>query len=107
MTDEFINWAEARTPGYLAGRMLVAIDRSKDKLAAFAIPILAFTPDLADETEDIVRREFDKAKEERPQLAVQVVPTPYDKHYAALVYVHEHEWVGGYCVNGCPDKAPF
>jgi hypothetical protein len=105
MTDELIDWEDARTPGHLAARMLAAIDRSNDRLAVFAIPILAFTPDLADETEDIVRREFNRAKQDRPHLAVQLVPAAHEA-FACLLYVHEHEFVGGHCIRGCRHREP-
>ena len=50
-------------------------------------------------------RVFDIAKEERPDLAVKILPAAYKGDHAGVtalaVVIHEHEWVGGMCVRGC------
>jgi len=95
----------ARDPGELAAMMLAPVDRSPDRLAILEVP-----PDLvrtnaeADANEAIVRREFNRAKQERPGLVVLIESGGEDFPNAALIVaVHEHKWVGGRCVNGWPD----
>jgi hypothetical protein len=104
--DTFLDWRRARdNHGELAAMMLRLVDRSPDRLAILEVPHeLVRTDAEADANEAIVRREFDRAKAERPGLVVAIKPGNEDFPNAALlVAVHEHEWVGGRCANGCPD----
>jgi hypothetical protein len=50
---------------------------------------------------------YDIAKAERRDLSVKLLHS-IDLHNGQprdriAVAVHEHQWVGGKCVNGCPD----
>jgi hypothetical protein len=57
-----------------------------------------------DAEEAVFIREHNRAKAERPNPSVALKPDD-EKHpdAALLVAVHEHRWVGGHCVHGCPD----
>lgn len=91
-------------PVALADQMLALLDESLDRLAIFALPIdNTSTTDRVEEWEDRIRAAYDVAKRRRPELAVRW-------HYRRLgsasspqmvVELHEHEWIGGVCVNNC------
>jgi hypothetical protein len=88
--------------------MLAVVDSSPDKLAVFPMPVGADDSDEEiDSVEDIVRRAYDIAKEQRPNLGVKLLHALDDRNGTPesrlLVVIHEHQWVGGQCVNGCPD----
>lgn len=105
MTDH-IDWNEMRdNHGALAAWMLNLVDKSPDRLAILEVPHAAVrTDDEIHDIEAVFIREYDRAKADRPNLAVKLTPGDADHPNAAmLVAVHEHQWVGGRCVNGCPD----
>lgn len=65
-----------------------------------------------DEMEANLIRAYDLAKQERPNLSVKVIPSVpipgqgRPPKSDIMVVVHEHEFVGGVCVNGCTDRRP-
>jgi hypothetical protein len=91
-----------------AAWMLSLIDASgPDKRVVIAVE----RPDgdeRIDDLEEQTRRAFNLAKAERPGLAVKLLPAAFvgeraDRTTAIAVVLHEHQWVGGLCVNGCTD----
>jgi len=94
----------------LATWMLGLIDESPDRLALITIPRPIDTDDELDAIEERMLAAYDLAKAERPALAVKVVPPmaelPGSGDTALVVVLHEHKWVGGRCVHGCPDTRP-
>jgi hypothetical protein len=87
--------------------ILMIVDESPDRLAIIKMPVVT-TDDELDELEEEVRRAYDLAKDERPNLSVKLlhgVDTggPHDGESRVIVVIHEHKWVAGQCVNGCPD----
>ena len=104
---EHIDWRQMRdNPGELAAWMLRLVDASPDRLAILEIPHEALpTREATAEAERVVSREFDRAKQDSPDLAVEVRHATEEYPGAALlVAVHEHGWVGGRCIHGCPDQ---
>jgi hypothetical protein len=86
--------------------MLSVIDKSPDRLALFPMPHRD-TDEGLDELEDVVRAAYDLAKAKRPNLAVKILHG-VDlgngvRNSEIVVVIHEHQWVAGHCVNGCPD----
>ena len=107
--SEQVDWRDMRdNPGELAAWMLRLVDSSPNRLAVIEIPHAALrTNRQIDEAEQLVAREFDRAKQARPDLAIKVrAPTPDYPNAALLVDVHEHQWVGGHCIHGCTDRRP-
>ena len=104
---ERMTWPRMRdNHGELAAWMLHLVDGSPNRLGIIEIPHEAVrTEEQTDELEDVVRREFNRAKRDRPGLAVALTPaTPDYPDAAVLVSVHEHRWVGGECVHGCGER---
>jgi hypothetical protein len=88
--------------------MLRVVDSSPDKLALFPMPVgMANTDEEIDACEEDVRRAYDIAKARRRNLSVKILHALDDRSAVpvsrVLVVIHEHKWVGGLCVNGCPD----
>ena len=86
--------------------MLGLVDASPDKLAFIAIPHAATDAEL-DAEQEWFDRVYESAKAERPDLGVKLlygvdVGNGRGRSHA-IVVLHEHRWVGGRCVNGCPD----
>jgi hypothetical protein len=93
-------------PEQCAAWMLRIVDESPDKLAILTIPPHRDEDDL-DQLEEMFRNAYDIAKAERPDLSVKILYA-VDLHNGqerdrVVVAVHEHKWVAGQCVNGCPD----
>jgi hypothetical protein len=87
----------------VADWMLDLVDNSENRLAIVEVPY--GTEDELDVKEEIFRESYDIAKARRPNLAVKIVPPGEDFPDAAvIVAIHEHKWVGGSCLNGCPDR---
>jgi hypothetical protein len=93
-------------PAQCAAWMLRLVDESPDKLAIIKMPPHRDDDDL-DHLEALFISAYDIAKAERPNLSVKLLHAvdlnngmPRDR---VAVAVHEHQWVGGQCVNGCPD----
>jgi hypothetical protein len=90
--------------------MLSLLDDGDQRFAIVEIP--SSTPDhQLDMVEAAFIRAYDRAKRERPNLAVKLEGPdhPRLKDYPnarGLIVLHEHEWVGGHCVNGCTDTRP-
>lgn len=104
--SEQIDWPEMRdNPGALAAFMLRLVDQSPDRLAIIEVPHEAVpTDDAIDAVEAVFIREYDRAKTDRPNLSVALkAGTSQHPTAALLVAVHEHRWVGGYCVHGCSE----
>lgn len=95
-----------------AAWLLSLIDGSPDRLAVVPIPRTA-TDEQFDAMEARMIRAYELAKEERPGLAVKLLPPLADllpiggrsENVALLMVIHEHEWVGGECVRGCGEMA--
>jgi hypothetical protein len=90
-----------------AAWMLDLIDESPDRLGLIRVPDVP--DDQLDDIEDAVRRAYDIAKAQRPNLAIKVLPgammSPAGRGPTrVLVAVHEHSWVAGACANGCPER---
>lgn len=87
----------------VADRLLALVDSDVDRTVMITVDDAP--DDKLDEQEARMIRVFDLAKEERPNLAVKILPAAYvgeNSGVTALaVVVHEHEWVGGGCVRGC------
>ena len=93
-------------PADIAAWMLELVDESPDQLAIVTIP-----PHRDDDDLEAMEARFisahDIAKAQRPNLSVKLLHA-LDTHNGMprdriAVAVHEHKWVGGQCVNGCPD----
>jgi uridine phosphorylase len=85
--------------------MLRLADADPRHTAVIGIPErAAATNEMLDEWERVTIREYQRAKAERPNLGVKIVPaTEGTPGVAIVVLIHEHRWVGGRCVNGCTD----
>jgi hypothetical protein len=93
-------------PADIAAWMLELVDESPDRLAIVTIPPHRDDDDL-DAMESRFISAYDIAKAERPNLSVKLLHA-LDLHNGQprdriAVAVHEHKWVAGQCVNGCPD----
>jgi hypothetical protein len=93
-------------PDRCAEWMIDLIDESPDKLAIVKMPAHQNDDEL-DQLEAMFIAAYDIAKAERPNLSVKILHAveairgqPRDR---IAVAVHEHCWVAGLCVNGCPD----
>ena len=93
-------------PDQIAGWMLELVDESPDKLAIVTIPPHSDEDDL-DALEARFISAYNIAKAQRPNLSVKLLHAlethngmPRDR---IAVAVHEHQWIGGKCVRGCPD----
>jgi hypothetical protein len=98
-----IDWRRMRdNHGALAAFLVRLMDRSPNRLAILEIPPAAVLNDQVDEVEEVVRREYGRAKLDRPDLGLSLAPATADyPDTALLVAVHEHHWIGGRCVHGC------
>ena len=90
-----------------AAWMLGLVDESPDKLAIVKMPPHEDDDDL-DQLQELFSAAYELAKQERPDLSVKLLHS-FDTrngmpHPRVAVAIHEHCWVGGQCVNGCPDK---
>jgi hypothetical protein len=104
---EEMNFDRAReNQGELAAWMLHLVDESPDKLGIIEIPHdMVRTAVEINQAEEVVSREFDRAKRDRPNLSVKITPpTAKTPNAALLIHVHEHHWIGGHCIHGCPDE---
>lgn len=86
-------------PSELAATMIELVDSSAIHAAGIAIEPPA--DGTVDELGDIVRRAFDLARHERPDLAVKMGRPPTDRGIAISLLIHEHQWAGGECLRGC------
>jgi hypothetical protein len=93
-------------PDQCAEWMIGLVDHSPDKLAIVKMPPHQDDDDL-DQLEALFIAAYDIAKAQRPNLSVKLLRAvetiqgqPRDR---VAVAVHEHCWVAGLCVNGCPD----
>jgi hypothetical protein len=89
--------------------MLRIVDESPDRLAILEVPPHRDDDDL-DRLEGQFIAAYDVAKDARPDLSVKLLRS-MDVHNGRprdriIVAVHEHRWVGGVCVHGCPDTRP-
>ena len=94
-------------PEQAAAWLLNIIDESPDKLAMIQMPPHDDDDDLGYIEARFIAA-YDHAKAARPNLCVKLLRSvdlhngsPRDRIIAA---VHEHHWVGGECINGCPDS---
>jgi hypothetical protein len=97
---------ESYDPEECAAWLLGIVDEGPDKLAIIKMPPHRDLEEL-DELEALFIAAYDVAKAERPNLSVKILHAA-DLHNGQerdriAVAVHEHQWVGGQCVNGCPD----
>ena len=89
--------------------MLALLDEHADRrhTVLIANPV-AENGDVLDSLEDDFRRAYDLARESGRTLGVKFLHgvdtgrrTPGASR--VVVMLHEHKWIGGQCVNGCPD----
>ena len=85
--------------------MLRVVDKSPDRMGMFPMPTVE--GDEIDALEEDCRRAYNIAKAQRRDLSVKVLHALDERddppQSRILLVVHEHRWVGGQCVNGCPD----
>lgn len=100
VADEFDAFEDA-----FAAWMLEMVDGSPDRLAIVEVPPTDSDDEL-DQFEDATRRAFDLAKAQRPFLTASTISGANVATGARriLLALHEHEWVGGECVNGCRER---
>jgi hypothetical protein len=90
-------------PDHAAEWLLNIVDESPDRLAIITIPPHRDDDDL-DYLEGRFIAAYDIAKNRRPNLSVKALHAMDGSNRSRIVVaVHEHEWVGGQCVRGCPD----
>lgn len=87
----------------IARRLLALVDANPARTVIVTVDDAP--DDEVDEHEARMSRVFDIARDERPELAVKILPAGYKGDHcgvtALAVVIHEHEFVGGACVHGC------
>jgi hypothetical protein len=104
-----VDWNKMNAPdgGEFAAWMLSLLDEGDQRFATIEIP--SWLPDdRLDDAEAAFIRAYNRAKRERPNLAVKLegpdaARLEHHPDARGLVILHEPRWVDGRCVNGCTD----
>jgi hypothetical protein len=106
-----LDWTIIRDePDATARWMLELVDAGDHRFATIEIP-RSISDDELDEVEAAFIRAYDLAKDRRPNLCVKIEGTSlrliqHHPNAQLIMILHEHQWVGGHCVNGCSDTRP-
>src|SRR4051812_1753068 len=94
--DDEIDWRAMSAPdgGEFAAWMLSLLDEGPNRLAILEVP-KSLPPGVdLDDFEAAFIRAYERAKADRPDLAVKLIPATADYPDAeGLVVLHEHRWV--------------